>query len=66
MGDGEFDFKESSKYEETSVDVVLKLDPHGFPLRPQPSDDPLGKASEISHLLRLLTVFMLISFCRPS
>ncbi|KAH8802957.1 major facilitator superfamily domain-containing protein [Xylogone sp. PMI_703] len=22
---------------------TLKLDPHGYPLRPQPSDDPLGK-----------------------
>ena len=66
MGDGEFDIKESFKHEETSVDVVPKLDPHGFPLRPQPSDDPLGKTSGISSLLKLLTVFMLISFCRPS
>ena len=66
MGDGEVDFKESSKHEETSVDVVPKLDPHGFPLRPQPSDDPLGKTSGILSLLKLLTVFMLSSFCRPS
>ena len=66
MGDCEVDFKESSKHEETFVDVVPKLDPHGFPLRPQPSDDPLGKTSRIASLLRLLTVFVLISFRRPS
>jgi hypothetical protein len=22
---------------------ILKLDPYGYPLRPQPSDDPLGQ-----------------------
>lgn len=66
MGGGEVDFKESSKHQETSVDVVPKLDPHGFPLQPQPSDDPLGETSGIASLLRPLTVFVLISFCRPS
>jgi hypothetical protein len=27
-------------------DAGLKLDPHGYPLRPQPSDDPLGASKE--------------------
>ena len=27
----------------SSSNRPLKLDPHGYPLRPQPSDDPLGK-----------------------
>ena len=27
-------------------DVGIKLDPHGYPLRPQPSDDPLGASRE--------------------
>lgn len=33
--------KASSK--DSSQNVRLKLDPHGYPLRPQPSDDPLGE-----------------------
>jgi hypothetical protein len=28
--------------ENPASDGALKLDPHGYPLRPQPSDDPLG------------------------
>lgn len=28
-----------------STDAHIKLDPHGFPLRPQPTDDPLGASS---------------------
>lgn len=31
--------------EKTGLDVApLKLDPHGFPLRPQPTEDPLGNS----------------------
>lgn len=29
--------------EALEVGSQMKLDPHGFPLRPQPSDDPRGK-----------------------
>jgi hypothetical protein len=27
----------------STSEIPLKLDPHGYPLRPQPSDDSLGK-----------------------
>lgn len=30
----------------------LKLDPHGFPLRPQPTDDPLGASFTLRHVYR--------------
>ncbi|MCJ1393748.1 hypothetical protein MMC18_006624 [Xylographa bjoerkii] len=44
MADSNYDFKASTKHEESATEDQthrLKLDPHGFPLRPQPSDDPL-------------------------
>ena len=31
----------------------LKLDPNGFPLRPQPSDDPLGMSQSLDLVLLL-------------
>ena len=31
--------------------TALKLDPQGFPLRPQPSDDPLGAAPVLANEL---------------
>ena len=43
--DSEVDFKNTTKHDEAALSdssVAPKLDPHGFPLRPQPSDDPLG------------------------
>jgi hypothetical protein len=43
--DVEVESKDSTKHNETALSdrgAALKLDPHGFPLRPQPSDDPLG------------------------
>lgn len=33
----------SEHKEALEVGSQIKLDPHGFPLRPQPSDDPRGK-----------------------
>ncbi|MCJ1379825.1 hypothetical protein MMC17_002928 [Xylographa soralifera] len=44
MADRNGDFKPSTKHEKSATEDQfhsLKLDPHGFPLRPQPSDDPL-------------------------
>ena len=37
--------KSSDVHEErTKEDIVaIKRDPHGFPLRPQPTEDPLGQ-----------------------
>jgi hypothetical protein len=29
----------------TQNDLPPKLDPHGFPLRPQPTEDPLGEST---------------------
>ena len=46
--DPERDLKESVNYQErnesSSPERPLKLDPHGFPLRPQPSDDSRGES----------------------
>ena len=46
MTDVEADIKEGViEHDENSPEGsshALKLDPHGFPLRPQPTDDPLG------------------------
>ena len=55
MADRNGDFKPFTKHEELATEdhtPSLKLDPHGFPLRPQPSDDPLGEMSRV--LLRPL------------
>lgn len=40
--------KDSSVHDEQNVTNTnkangLKLDPHGFPLQPQPTSDPMGK-----------------------
>lgn len=37
-----------SKASAVTHEFAPKLDPHGFPLRPQPSDDPLGQTSTIA------------------
>ena len=47
MSNSQVEWKTSNPDEENTnsengPDHSLKLDPHGFPLRPQPSDDPLG------------------------
>lgn len=44
MQDAEVEFMSSTNHDEiawSDSSVVPKLDPHGFPLHPQPSDDPL-------------------------
>jgi hypothetical protein len=44
MADLKIDHKDVHEHEETvKHDQPLKLDPHGFPLRPQPSDNATGK-----------------------
>ena len=47
MTDSEIESKASAKFEEDvgTVEANLgpKLDSHGFPLRPQPTDDPRGR-----------------------
>ena len=43
--DPEKDSKNGVQHEEhdpTTSGREAKLDPHGYPLRPQPSDDPMG------------------------
>lgn len=50
MADTEYLEKAGAKHDENgnyANEVSLKLDPHGFPLRPQPSDDPMGKWTKI-------------------
>ena len=44
MTDAEVEKQEVTVHDEKSVDSspALKLDPYGYPLRPQPTDDPLG------------------------
>jgi hypothetical protein len=46
LPDGEFKYQLSQEekvlQKDSNQDGILKLDPHGYPLRPQPSDDPLG------------------------
>lgn len=34
---------EPGEIEKTDSRSTLKLDPHGYPLRPQPTDDPRGE-----------------------
>ena len=44
--DAEYEFASEGKTtpkEGSEHAAAPKLDPHGFPLRPQPSDDPLGE-----------------------
>jgi hypothetical protein len=46
MGESDIDAKPAA-IETDAVDWAaagLKLDPHGFPLHPQPSNDPRGKS----------------------
>ena len=50
MADTDYLEKTGAKHDENGIyanEVPLKLDPHGFPLRPQPSDDPMGKLIKI-------------------
>jgi hypothetical protein len=50
--DLEVESKGSTKHNETASSdpsAALKLDPHGFPLRPQPSDDPLGTNTTLEY-----------------
>ena len=55
MKDSEVEFKSSTKHDEAALSessTAPKLDPHGFPLRPQPSDDPLGTGKEFTYSSR--------------
>ncbi|KXL42978.1 hypothetical protein M433DRAFT_58968 [Acidomyces richmondensis BFW] len=54
---------------ETNAAVALKLDPHGFPLRPQPTDDPLDPLCwpywlKIGVLLQVSFLAFLGPFCQ--
>lgn len=56
--DPEKDVKDTSKHQEVTAQSPApspKLDPHGFPLRPQPTDDPKGQKAIQS-----------VSLCEPS
>lgn len=45
MAEAKEDIKQTEESGDRSLDDLsaLKLDQNGYPLRPQPSDDPLGK-----------------------
>ena len=48
MADTEIESKPNAIHDSDSINkkpVSLKLDPHGYPLHPQPSDDPLGEST---------------------
>lgn len=50
--DTKLEFSDSHN-EHTKEDFTsIKKDPHGFPLRPQPTDDPLGRFPDDAGALR--------------